>query len=218
MYAGHFALIAVIQKHYRNTSPYTIAIGVCFLDIVFGILCYFGIEGFAPNSHAGGLGVDIHCDYSHSLVGSILLSLLYGQMTGSLVPGFLASFSHFIGDWMVHNQDLLLDPFTKIAVGGTNMWGNYPTFSFYFEMVFCIACGLYAFEDASSLLANGLILTLHVVNASFMHESLAKVLGLPDALRQSYTAAIVLSSFTVPALILGYILKSRQHVDKKKLK
>jgi hypothetical protein len=142
------------------------------------------------------------------------LSFIYGIATGgrssAIIPGFLASFSHFIGDMLVHNQDLVLDPFSNIMIGGTNMWGNFPTFAFYFEMAFCLVCATQSHKDSHTLLANGLILFLHFSGRSGTSDLLQKVFRLPEALQQKYTAVIITSSFIVPGLILGYILNRKK--------
>ncbi|CAO3615136.1 unnamed protein product [Mucor hiemalis] len=216
MFAGHFGPVTVLQKYYPKTSPYVLTIGVCFLDIVFGLLSYFGVEGWTANPLAGALGATLHCRFSHSLIGSVLLSVFYGVVTKSFVPGFLASFSHFIGDWLVHNQDLPLHPFSKIMVGGTNMWGNYPTFAFYFELAFCVFCALLSSKDRSTLIASGFIIFLHVSSQSTTATLVGKIVSLSDVLRQRYTALLIISSFMIPALILGYILQSRQRLNKIK--
>lgn len=216
MFAGHFAPVTLLQKYYPKVSPFVFTIGVCFLDLVFGLLSFSGVEGWTANPFAGSLGATLHCRFSHSLAGSIFLSVIYGVLTKSFVPGFLASFSHFIEDWLVHNQDLHLHPFSKIMVGGTNMWGNYPTFAFYFELAFCVLCALLSSKDKSSLTANGFIIFLHVSSHSMTAVLVKKIVSLSDVPRQRYTTLLIISSFTIPALILGYILQSRQRINKHK--
>ncbi|KAK9703358.1 hypothetical protein K7432_010784 [Basidiobolus ranarum] len=211
MFAGHFALTSVLQKYYPNTSPYTLALGVGFLDVCFGAMTYLGYEGFSPNPQAGINGFDIHCNYTHSLIGSVLLSLIYGAATGSYTPGFLASFSHFIEDMMVHNQDLPLDPISKIMIGGTNMWGAFPTFAFYFELAFCLACAAFSSKDPVTLTANGLILLLHINSKSSTAQLFKEIFQLSEPLQRRYSAIIIISSFVIPGLILGFILNIRRN-------
>ncbi|ORX86150.1 hypothetical protein K493DRAFT_319832 [Basidiobolus meristosporus CBS 931.73] len=181
------------------------------------MLTYLGLEGFVPNLQAGPLGVDIHCNYSHSLAGSVILSLTYGAATGFFTPGFLASFSHFIQDMLVHNQDMLLDPVTNITIGGTNMWSALPAFSFYFELGFCLVCAAFTSKDQITLVANGFILFFHIGSKSSTPQLLAAVLQLPEPLQRNYIAIVILASFIVPGLIIGYILNFRKNQPKNKL-
>ena len=218
MFAGHFSFVPVLQKYYPTVSPFVFTFGVIFLDVIFAGLGFFGIEGFAPVASGGHMGVEIHCDYSHSVIGSILLSLIYGGLTQSMVPGFLASMSHFVADWLVHNQDLLLDPYTKIAVGGTNLWGNHPTFAFYFELVFLIGCHvLFGSFNTSNVVATLFLSAVHIHSKSTNPKMFAQVMSLPQPTRQQHAALITLGSFGALAIILGFIysLQRRNKISKK---
>lgn len=213
MYAGHFAPVTLLHSRYPNVSPYVLAVGVCFLDITFGLLSFFGVEGFTKNDNAQVLGVNIHCDYSHSIVGSVILSVFYGVATGTPVPGFLASFSHFIGDWLVHDSDLPLDPFSKIMVGGTGLWKSYPVISFFFEVSLCVICAIFASKDKWTLLTNAFIVTLHLGNAQIVHRLLDTIMEMDTASQQRYICLVILSSFMIPAMLIGYFL---QRANKEK--
>lgn len=217
MYAGHFAPITVIQRRYPDVSPFVFTIGVGFLDIIFGILSYYGFEGFYNNPNSGLLGADISCNYSHSLIGSIILSIFYGIITRSFVPGFLSSFSHFIGDWLIHNEDLPLDPYTNIMIGGTKMWGNFPIFSFYFEAVFCIICGYYSSRDNPTIIANVFILILHLFMYPSGESMPSKISKLAEMDKRKYTFIIVVSSFVIPGIIIGFILNLRKKNNDNKM-
>lgn len=138
--------------------------GVTVLDLTFGVLPLFGVEKFSKSDNAGILGVDIHCSYSHSLLSSLVISALYAFGTGSSIPGFVASFSHFIVDWSVHNSDLLLDPFSKVVVGGTGLWGKHPTLTFYIDSVFCVLCALQTPKDKWTLLGDIFLIACHYAN------------------------------------------------------
>lgn len=215
MYAGHFAPITILQKMYPEVSPFVFTIGVGFLDITFGLLSYYGFEGFFKNPESGSMGVDIHCNYSHSLIGSIILSLIYGIVTGTFIPGFLASFSHFICDWLVHNKDLPLDPYTNIMIGGTELWSSYPILSYYFEMIFCIIFALFSKKDISTISANIFILLLHLSMHSITPKIFSKILNLPELYKRRYTAIVMISSFVIPAIVIGLIL-NRKNKNKYK--
>jgi hypothetical protein len=215
MYAGHFALVPVIQKYYPHVSPFILTFGVAFLDLVFGVLNSVGAEGFSLNTDAGAFGADIHCHYSHSLIGSITLSVIYGIVTESYMPGFLASFSHFAEDWLVHNSDLPLDPFSGIMVGGTGLWGNYPTFAFYFELVFCIVMAFLGPHDMTSIYTTSLLVLLHYTSSSINPLVLKGILSMPSTFdRQVYSALTMIFSFSIPAMVFGMLLMQRRKIKK----
>ncbi|KAI9318599.1 hypothetical protein BX666DRAFT_1929690 [Dichotomocladium elegans] len=210
MYSGHYGLVNVILRFYPDTSPWVFTFGVGFLDIAFGVLAFFGLEDFAVDTSAGTLGVVIHCSYSHSLVGSLLLSALYGLATGSRMAGFIASFSHWILDWFVHNHDLFLDPFSDIVVGGTRLWSKFPVGTSVAEFLFCLLLAL-ASPSASNprtIAANAFILLIHVVNLKIFPVLLGRILSMPYPQSNYWTCAIMLFTFIAPALILGQLFKT----------
>ncbi|KAI9496712.1 hypothetical protein BDB00DRAFT_869291 [Zychaea mexicana] len=209
MYAGHFALTTVLQRWFPNTSPYVLSFGVCFPDIVNGILSYHGIEGFTRNASSGLLGADLRCDYSHSLSGLIALSTVFAVVTNSGVPALVASLSHFVLDWLVHNSDLKLDPlfYDNQIIGGTGFWEAYPEMSYYFEGLLCVSCALYAKKDKLTISVNAMILALHIQFRLLTPSVLEQVLAIEDVeQRQKYVGMALTSSFVIPALLFGYLL------------
>ncbi|KAI9301918.1 hypothetical protein BJ944DRAFT_270735 [Cunninghamella echinulata] len=215
MYAGHLAPILPLFKMYPNVSPFVFSFGVGFLDYVFGFLSIYGYEGLSLNPEAGRMGVDINVTYSHSIVGTILLSSIYGMMTGTFLPGFLASASHFVGDWLVHNDDLYLDPFTKAVVGGIGLWGSYPIFSYYFELICCLVCFYFSERDVPTLAAMCYILYIHFTmrpNATTLAGELLKV---PEQERGIQTCKAMVIYFTIPAVIIGSILTYGNSLKRK---
>ncbi|KAG2222830.1 hypothetical protein INT45_000445 [Circinella minor] len=226
MYAGHFAPILVLRRWFPNTSPYVFSIGVGVLDIIFGLLVSTGYEGFVKVAQEGTNynELAIHCDYSHSLVGSILISYLYGLIVGSPLPGFIASFSHFVTDWLVHGPDLILDPISKVVVGGTGLWHSHPKFAFLFEGLFCVAAGLYGDKDRWTLAANGFIFLTHISSVSLLPFFFGTIMDIEDVgTRQVMTSVAMVFAFTLPGLILGYFLnrsdnnnRHRRRIDTNK--
>ncbi|CAO3636451.1 unnamed protein product [Cunninghamella blakesleeana] len=207
MYAGHLAPILVLNKMYPNVSPFIFSFGVGFLDYVFGVLSVYGYEGLTISPEAGRMGVFINVDYSHSIIGTIILSSIYGLITREFIPGFLASASHFVGDWLVHGDDLFLDPFTKIVVGGTGLWVTQPIFSYYFELMCCLVCFYFSERDNPTLVAMCYILYIHFTMRPGGGATLAgELLKVPEDQRGMQTCIAMVVYFTVPAIIIGSIL------------
>jgi membrane-bound metal-dependent hydrolase YbcI (DUF457 family) len=118
MIAGHFGFAAIVKGHEPETPLWILMLATVWLDVIFVPLYLAGIETIQPvdGVHAGyGAGV-IHADYTHSLVGAIVLSALLGVVAwrlwtkrSGMVVG-LVSFSHWLLDLVVHRGDLALLP------------------------------------------------------------------------------------------------------------
>ncbi|HEY7887839.1 MAG TPA: hypothetical protein VIC29_06390 [Steroidobacteraceae bacterium] len=118
MIAGHFGLAALVKSRERAVPLWSLMLATVWLDIVFVPLFLAGIETIepAPGTHGGyGAGI-IHANYTHSLLGAILLSAILGAACGArwgrqsgLVVGLVA-FSHWLLDLIVHRGDLPLLP------------------------------------------------------------------------------------------------------------
>lgn len=206
MYAGHFSTAILLYKIYPNVIPFVFTVGVGFLDIVFGILAYFGLETISENPHTGLIGVNLHCNYSHSLAGSAVLSVLYGIVTGSFVPAFVASFSHFVEDWTVHNKNLFLDPYSNILVGGTSLWSKYPIGAYYLEGALCFVIAALTSRDIFTVMANLYVCYLHWGKRPSVPGGFPKVARLPEPVKRTTLFKAFTRNFGSPAIILGTLL------------
>jgi hypothetical protein len=101
-----------------------------WLDIVFVPLLLAGVESMEPipGGVAGAFGqIIIHADWTHSLVGALLLSALFGlaggwawgRFTGLVLAA--VSFSHWLLDLVVHRADMPVLPAN---------WGGLPLLGF----------------------------------------------------------------------------------------
>lgn len=237
MFIGHFATVHPLRRWFPDTPAYVLTIGVGFLDIVFAVICaVWQAEGVTVDPSEGKLGVQLHCDYSHSLLGALFFSTLYGFLAqlivgGSnrqhFVAGFAASFSHWLEDWLVHNHDLLLDPWSRVIIGGTLLWSKYPVFATYAELLLAVAVGWWYVPDKErkntyALVINVILLVVfHYGNDVAFPRLATASLMQPTADLQSYgLAASMLFVFLTPAFILGWIFERRRQQqsipDKKK--
>jgi len=124
MFAGHFALAAGV-KSAKNTPPiWALMLAAQLLDVVFVPLYVSGIETIEKVGAGGYGGGVIHADYSHSLVGALILAAI-AWGAGRLAWGKRAAWilgavtlSHWVLDLLVHRADLPLLP---------GNWGNLPT-------------------------------------------------------------------------------------------
>jgi membrane-bound metal-dependent hydrolase YbcI (DUF457 family) len=129
MIAGHFGFAAGVKSVERQTPLWALMLATAWLDVIFVPLYATGIEWIEPAPGTGGgygAGI-IHADYTHSLVGALVLSALFGAVAAywwGRRTGFVLSavaFSHWLLDLVVHRGDMPILP------GGV---GDLPRFGF----------------------------------------------------------------------------------------
>jgi hypothetical protein len=132
MIAGHFGLAAAIKARERSTPLWALMLATAWLDVIFVPLFIAHIETIEPapgatRSYGGGI---IHANYTHSLVGAILLAGLFGAVSWriwnrrvGLVLG-LVVFSHWVLDLVVHRMDLPILPGNTLGLPtlGLGLW------------------------------------------------------------------------------------------------
>lgn len=118
MIAGHFGFAAIVKSREPRVPLWSLMLATVWLDIVFVPLFLAGIETLKPVAGLrGGYGQSIiHADYTHSLVGALVLSAAFGLIFAprwgqrcALVLG-LVSFSHWLLDLFVHRHDMPILP------------------------------------------------------------------------------------------------------------
>ena len=131
MFVGHFA-VALAAKRAEPKLPLAVLFAaVQFLDILWPLLVLLGVEHsrIVPGITAAS-PLDLYdIPYSHSLVMSLLWSLLFAApwwlrrqaRTALLVGGCV--FSHFVLDWITHRPDLPLWPGNPAKLG-LGLWNS----------------------------------------------------------------------------------------------
>jgi hypothetical protein len=118
MVAGHFGFAAVVKSRERQTPLWALMLACQWLDVVFVPLFVLGVERITPVAGTrGGYGqVIIYADYTHSLIGAIALSAVFGLAAAifwgrrnGVVLGSVV-FSHWLLDLVVHRGDMPLLP------------------------------------------------------------------------------------------------------------
>jgi hypothetical protein len=145
--AGHFGFASIVKSRESRVPLWSLMLATVWLDIVFVPLLLMKIETMehVPGLR-GGYGQNIiHADYTHSLLGSLVLSAVFALMfvvpwgkRCAMVLG-LVSFSHWALDLIVHRRDLPLLP---------GNFGHFPELGF----------GLWHFKEISASLELLLIL------------------------------------------------------------
>lgn len=150
MFAGHFGLAAAVKAKAPEVPLWALMISTQLLDVVFVPLYLSGVEKIVPVA-GGGYGESvIHADYTHSLIGALLITLFAGLLAGRFWgkrSGMIISsvvFSHWILDLLVHRVDLPILP---------GNWGDLPLLGFELWKFPAVSIGLEA-----ALIVIGLIL------------------------------------------------------------
>lgn len=160
MIAGHFGFAAAVKAKERQVPLWALMLATVWLDIVFVPLLLSGIETLepAPGTHGGYGNNIIHADYTHSLVGAVLLSVLLGVFFGrwwgrssAIVIG-LVSFSHWILDIVVHRGDMPILPanYGHLPRLGFGLW-RYPFASIAVEAAIVILGALLYWRAARAV-------------------------------------------------------------------
>jgi hypothetical protein len=135
MIAGHFGFAAIVKSRERRTPLWALMLATVWLDIVFVPLLLERIETFepVPGTHGGyGTGI-IHANYTHSLLGALLLSAILGAAflwrwnQRSCIVIALVAFSHWVLDLFVHRADMPILPGNAghLPMLGIGLW-QYP--------------------------------------------------------------------------------------------
>src|ERR1700685_2669883 len=113
MIAGHFGFAALVKGRERSTPLWMLMLASVWLDIVFVPLFVAGIETIDLVQGRRGYGAAIiHADYTHSVVGMLVLSAILGAICwpfwgkrSAIVIGLVAA-SHWVLDLIVHRAAL----------------------------------------------------------------------------------------------------------------
>jgi hypothetical protein len=113
---GHFGLAAGAKSVGPAAPLWSLMLATMWLDVIFTPLYLAGVETL-DTPPGGGYGTSvIHADYTHSLLGALLLSAVFGALAGwrwgrrvAVLLGAVA-FSHWVLDLIVHRADLPILP------------------------------------------------------------------------------------------------------------
>jgi membrane-bound metal-dependent hydrolase YbcI (DUF457 family) len=156
--AGHFGFAAVVKAREQTAPLWALMLATVWLDIVFIPLFLMGIEttSTAVRSHSGYGGSIIHADFTHSIVGTVVLSVLlgfaaarlWGKRVGTVVG--LVSASHWVLDLIVHRADLPILPGNvgHLPTLGLGLW-RFPEASIAVEFVLVILGAILYWRSAS---------------------------------------------------------------------
>lgn len=225
MYAGHLAAGIAIKSYAPRVKAWPILLGVGWLDLVNGLLVIAGVEKVTPNLAAGPyLFFDLtFVDWDHSLLMAAILSVLWGAFfwrdrATALLAG-LASFSHFLLDWPMHNADLALYPFSATELG-YGLWGKWGTMAWVAEGLFAAVLLLIAGRKfAARKVAFTwpvVVMFLLFLNLSPWFSPMKHVAALPEPAAHIIHGILVTIGFLVPGLLLSWLIEKGEREAAKR--
>lgn len=139
MFIGHYGIAFMVKKKFGEIPLWILFLSVQLIDIVAFILVILGFEKAAyQNSDNPFFRNNLDLPYSHSLVGTLILSfivylffVIVKRKSWALVVA-LCVFSHWVIDFIVHTPDLSI--FFGYFKTGLGLW-NYPYLSFSIEII-----------------------------------------------------------------------------------
>ncbi len=119
MIAGHFGFAAAVKSRVPGAPTWSLMLASVWMDVLFLPLLFAGVETMQPfgggDGKAYGTAV-IHADWTHSLVGALLISAVFGLVCavpwGRKIGAVLGAvvFSHWVLDLPMHHHDMPVLP------------------------------------------------------------------------------------------------------------
>ncbi len=156
MIAGHFALAAAVKAREPKIPLWSLMLSTQWLDVVFLPLFLTGIESMEPAPpDAGHTAPLIHAVYTHSIVGALVLSAVFGWFAARLWgkrAGIIlgaVSMSHWLLDLIVHRPDMPILPgnIGDLPLLGLGLW-TFPAAVITLEAAMVIAGFGYYWREA----------------------------------------------------------------------
>lgn len=174
MFAGHFGVAAAVKAKAHKVPLWAIMVSTQLIDIIFIPLFLAKVEYMVDVTEKSYGGSMIYAFYSHSMIGTLLLAILVGIVSGhfwgrksGIILGSVV-FSHWLLDLLVHRSDLPIFPgnLGNLPLLGFGLW-NFTMISLFIEAVLVLTGGFLYFKSIISKSNNGKK-TMTVVNGSIM--------------------------------------------------
>ncbi len=207
---NHAAIALVIKKEFINVPIIWLLISVQFMEILWIILNYMGIERTTTEKEVRYVG-DVHLSYmpfSHSIVtmvGVALLAwLIISKGLGLPEIGIAVSIgviSHLILDLITHSNDIAIAPFVEGPKFGLGLYAKYPIVAFILEIGYGIVCW-WIYQGSWALLV-----TIVVFNLANISMFFSAVTGIEKhmANRPLLITTVILAQILVTLIFVGIL-------------
>ncbi len=198
MFISHFAtgLGFYMKQKGSKLTFFILVLGTQLVDVLWGLFTVLDIEGGRSNGNVKHNFFDF--PWSHSLLMVIVWSVLYGlatqwyllrsnpELNNFAILSGSSVFSHWILDFIVHNDDMLIVPISSDRVVPSLYLWEFPMVTFFLEILIVGVFWYYywsnhggeEFEASKKpFIALGLMLLLHVVTylATFADDKAVEV-------------------------------------------
>lgn len=178
MIAAHFGLAAMVKSREPTAPLWGLMLATVWLDVIFVPLFMLHVETVQV-VHQGYGGLIIHADYTHSIVGMILISAVLGlaflpksgRRVGTVIA--LVAMSHWVLDLVVHRPDMPILPRNVGSLPrlGFGLWTE-PNIAAVIELALVVTGALMYWSAARQVsLAAGRSGTLAAVSAGVVATS-----------------------------------------------
>jgi hypothetical protein len=205
---NHAATALVIKKEFINVPMVWLLISVQFMEILWVILNFLGVERTSTEKEVRYVG-DIHLSFmpfSHSILSMIGVALLawFVLSKGLGLPGAglavgIGVISHLILDLITHDKDMAIAPLTESPKFGLGLYAKHPIVAFVLEIGYGIVCW-WIYKGSWALL--GVIVIFNLANISMFFSAVAGI-EKHMANRPRLISAVILAQILVTLTLVG---------------
>lgn len=165
MIAGHFGFAAAVKSRVPAAPTWCLMLASVWLDVVFVPLLASGVETMVPFGGGNGKGYGaaiIHADWTHSLVGALVISAVFGivcaipwgRVLGAVMGAMV--FSHWLLDLPMHHQDMPILPANAghLPLLGFGLW-SLPALAAVLELALVLGGGWLYWRAAVAVASRG---------------------------------------------------------------
>jgi len=207
---NHAATALIIKKEFINVPIIWLLISVQFMEILWVILNFLGVERTTTEKEVRYVG-DVHLSFmpfSHSIVTMVGVALLawliiskgLGLPDAGIAVG-IGVISHLILDLITHSNDIAVAPFTKSPKFGLGLYAKYPIVAFILEIGYGIVCW-WIYRGGWALLT--VIVIFNVANIS-MFSSAVTGIEKHMANRPLLIATVILTQILATQTLVGIL-------------
>ena len=205
---NHAATALIIKKEFINVPIVWLLISVQFMEILWVILNFLGVERTTTEKEVRYVG-DVHLShmpFSHSIVTMVGVALLAWLIIGKglnqpdigLALG-IGVISHLVLDLMTHSKDIAIAPVIKGPKFGLGLYAKYPMVAFILEIGYGMVCW-WIYKGGWALLTT--IVVFNLANIS-MFSSAVTGIEKHMANRPLLITTVILAQILLTLILVG---------------